>query len=374
MNNISLAFLTALTLVTLSSCGNSNADSIQTQLDDLRSQRSQIDTKIKELESKLLSTPNATAAIPVTVVTVSEAELPHVVDVKGTIESKSTVMLSSQLPGRITGVYVSSGQLVKAGQVLAEVDNEAIKRGIDEVKVQLDFARTLYEKQKRVFDQKAGSEIQYLTAKSQLEALERRMESLKEQLSMSRITAPRSGICDNVTAKVGEMAAPGMPLMMLVNMSDVRVIVDVSEAFVSTISAGDKAMITFGESSDSISTTVTSVSKVVNPLNRTFRLELPISKVPPTVRPNATCRVAINDVTIAKGLSVPLSGVQRDGTGSYVFTVKEGKVVQRKNIQTGITAGVMIQVVSGLSAGDVIIDKGVTTVADGQTVKVVNQQ
>jgi RND family efflux transporter MFP subunit len=373
MNNLLLAVLTALTIVTLSSCGSGNSDSIQAQLDDLRSQRSQIDTKIKELESRILATPGGTSAIPVTVVTVTESELPHIVEVKGTIESKSTVMLSSQMPGRITGVYVSSGQAVKAGQVLVEVDNEAIKRGIDEVKVQLDFARTLYEKQKRVFEQKAGSEIQYLTAKSQLDALERRMESLKEQLAMSRITAPRSGICDNVTAKVGELAAPGMPLMMLVNMSDVRVVVDVSEAFVSTITTGDRALITFGESTDSISTTITSVAKVVNPLNRTFRLEIPLSKVPATVRPNATCRVAINDITVAKGLSVPLSGVQRDGAGSYVFTVKDSKTVQRRNIQTGITAGSMIQVVGGLSAGDIIIDKGVTTVADGQTVKVVNQ-
>jgi membrane fusion protein (multidrug efflux system) len=373
MNNLLPAVLTALLITALTSCGNGNTDNIQAQIDELRSQRSQIDSKIKELESKLLSTQDNSAAVPVTVITVSESELPHTVEVKGTIDSKSTVMLSSQLPGRITGVYVTSGQAVRAGQVLAEVDNETIKRGMDEVKVQLDFARTLFERQKRVFEQKAGSEIQYLTAKSQLEALERRMESLREQLAMSRITAPRSGICDNVTAKVGELAAPGMPLMTLVNMSDVRVVVDVSEAFVATISQGDKALITFSDSNDSITTTITSVSKVVNPLNRTFRLEIPLSKVPSTVRPNATCRVAINDITIEKGLSVPLSGVQRDAGGAYVLSVKDNKIVQRRNIQTGITSGAMIQVVSGLSVGDKIIDKGVTTVADGQTVKVVNQ-
>ena len=372
MNHLSQLFIAVVLAGLLSACSNGGNDNSQAKLDELRAQRAQLDAQIKELESKLLATTDKQSAIPVSVMRVAETELPHIIDVKGTVESKSTVMLSSMMPGRITNVYVSSGQVVRAGQVLAEVDNEAIKRGIEEVKVQLDFARTLYEKQKRVFEQKAGSEIQYLTAKNQLDALERRMESLREQLAMSRITAPRSGICDNVTAKVGEMAAPGMPLMMLVNMSDVRVIVDVSEAFVSSINVGDKATIAFTETPETITTTIKSVSKVLNPLNRTFRLEIPLSKVPATVKPNATCRVAINDVTIPKGLAVPLSSVQRDAAGSYVMTVQDNNVVKRKNIETGITYGALVEVKSGISVDEQIIDKGVTTVADGQLVKVVN--
>jgi RND family efflux transporter MFP subunit len=169
------------------------------------------------------------------------------------------------------------------------------------------------------------------------------------------------------------MAAPGMPLMMLVNMSDVRVVVDVSEAFVSTINVGDKATIAFTETEETIATTIKSVSKVLNPLNRTFRLEIPLSKVPAAVKPNATCRVAINDVTIPKGLAVPLSSVQRDATGAYVLTVQENNVVKKKYIATGITSGALVEVKSGIAVGEQIIDKGVTTVADGQTVKVVNQ-
>lgn len=370
MKSTSLILVLALCSVLLS-CGPKKSDNPQGQLDDLRAQRSKLDAQIKELESKVVA-KNGGTLTPVTVVSVQETRLPHEVEVKGTIDSKSTVNISAIMGGRITRVNVSSGQAVAAGQILIELDNEVIKKGMEELKVQIDFARIVFEKQKRVFDQKAGSEIQYLTAKNQLEALQQRMESLKEQLQLTRITAPRSGFCDNVTAKVGEMAAPGMPLLTLVNMSDVRVIVDVSEAFLSTINNGDAATITFGDSNDTIRTTIRSVSRVVNPMNRTFRLELPLSKVTSTVRPNATCRVAINDVTIEKGLAVPLSSVQSDAHGTYVLCVDKTNKVYRVEIKPGITAGPMMQVLSGLAIGDRVINKGVTTVADGQSVKVVN--
>ena len=359
-------------LIALASCSKQDGANIEAQLQELRNQKSQIDAKIKELESQVKTNGTAVKSIPVSVTSVSAGKLVHVIDVKGTVESKSTVMLSAQMPGRITGVFVTSGQAVRAGQLLVEIDNEAIKKGVDELRVQLDFARTLYEKQKRVFEQKAGSEIQYLTAKNQLDALERRMESLKEQLAMTRIVAPRAGICDNVTAKIGEMAAPGMPLMTLVNLSDVRVVVDVSEAFVSTISKGDNACITFGESADTIRTVIKSVSGVVNPLNRTFRLEIPLSKLPAAVRPNSTCRVAINDVTVDNAISIPLSAVQRDANGNYVYVVNDKSAVSRRSVTTGMTSGGNVQVTDGLQLNERVVVKGMTTIADGQTVKVVN--
>lgn len=364
----------ALLACSIVSCNDASGDNEQVQLDELRAQRAQIDAQIKTLEAALVSSSSKPSLIPVSVITASEGVLPHYIDVKGTIDSKSTVMLSSQLPGRITAVYVSSGQTVKAGQILVEVDNEVIKRGIEEVSVQLDFASILYEKQQRLFEQKAGSEIQYLTAKNQLEALVRRMASLREQLSMSRITAPRSGICDNVTAKIGETAAPGMPLMTLVNMSDVRVIADVSEAFVSTVNRGDLASITFAESTDTIRVAVNSVSRVVNPLNRTFRLEISLKNPPPVVRPNATCRVAINDQTIENCLSVPLSMIQRDSKGAYLYVVDATNTVRRRDIVLGITSGAAVQIVQGLAAGENLVHKGATDVADGQVVKIVGQQ
>ncbi|MFN4985279.1 MAG: efflux RND transporter periplasmic adaptor subunit [Ignavibacteria bacterium] len=372
MNTRLTIIIASVILITASSCSKQGDGNIDVQLQELRNQRSEIEAKIKDLEARASKTGASNSDLPVSVATVNESPLEHIIDVKGAIESKSTVMLSSQMPGRITGVFVSSGQTVRAGQLLVEIDNEAIKRGLDELRVQLDFAKTLYEKQKRVYEQKAGSEIQYLTAKNQLDALERRMESLKEQLAMSRITAPRAGVCDNVTAKVGEMAAPGMPLMMLVNLSDVRVVVDVSEAFVSTVSRGDKATITFGETSDTVRTVIKAVSGVVNPMNRTFRLELPLTKLPSAVRPNSTCRVAINDVTIDKSITVPLSCVQRDADGSYVYVVDESNVVKRRTVVTGMTSGGSVQIVNGLQVNERVVVKGMTTIADGQTVKVVS--
>ena len=162
-----------------------------------------------------------------------------------------------------------------------------------------------------------------------------------------------------------------MPLMMLVNLSDVRVVVDISEAFVSTVSRGDRATITFGEASDTVKTVIRAVSGIVNPMNRTFRLELPLTKLPSAVRPNSTCRVGINDVTIDKAISIPLSSVQRDAEGSYVYVVGEKNVVKRRSVNTGMTSGGNVQIINGLQINERVVTKGMTTIADGQTVKVV---
>lgn len=366
----SLVWLT-LTCLILASCGKSSAPSSKERLEQLRAERSRIELEIKKIELSMTSSGQSDDRQPVSVFSVVPTDLAHTVDVKGTVDARSTIMLAPQMGGRITKVNISSGQAVSAGQVLVEMDDELIRKGMEEVSVQLDFARTLFEKQKRIFEQKAGSEIQYLTAKSQLEALERRMASLKEQQTMTRIVAPRSGFAENVTAKVGEMAMPGMPALTIVNMSDVRVVVDVAESFLSTVSNGDNVEIEFPEIMDTITTSVRVVSRLVNPASRTFRLEIPISPVPSALRPNTTCRVSINDVTLKGVLAVPIASVLQDNQGSYVYTVDDTGRINRTSVSTGLSSGGSIQITGGLSKGQRIVNKGVTMVSAGQTVRIV---
>ncbi|MBU3698591.1 MAG: efflux RND transporter periplasmic adaptor subunit [Candidatus Kapabacteria bacterium] len=355
----------------ITSCGEPQAPSAGERLKQLRADKMRIEAEIKKLESTLSDSENAATAMPVSVQPAAASELVHFIDVKGTVDARSTITLSPQMGGRITKVNVSPGQPVTAGQVLVELDDELIRKGIKEVEVQLDFARTLFEKQRRIFEQKAGSEIQYLTAKNQLEALERRMESLQEQRTMSRITAPRSGFAENIMAKVGEMAMPGMPALTIVNMSDVRVVVDVAETFLSTVTLGDRVKIEFPEISDTVSTTIKAVSRLVNPASRTFRLEIPLSPVPAALRPNITCRVSINDVTLKNVLVLPLAAVLHDNRGAYVYVVGEKNVVRRIDITTGLSSGGDVQITSGLESGQRVVTKGATMVSAGQTVRIV---
>jgi RND family efflux transporter MFP subunit len=356
----------------LGACSKGGDEPLDKQLDALRKERATLDAKIREIESKLGGKSKGSDAQVVTTITTVVAPFAHVIDVKGSVDSRSTIQVAPQMGGRIISVNVISGQAVAKGQLLYELDAEVIRKGIDEVKVQLDFARTLYEKQKRIYDQKAGSEIQYLTAKNQVESLERRLESLNEQLAMTRIKAPTAGFADNVTGKVGEMAMPGMPLVTIVNTSDMRVNVDLAESFISTVTNGDPVEVEFPEISDSLVTRINVVAKSVNPLSRTFRVEIPVRPVPANLRPNTTCRVLITDQVIPNAVAVPIAAVLADNGGSYVFVRDEKNIARRKTVETGLTSGGLIQIVSGLGAGENVIVRGATDIADGQIVRTVN--
>lgn len=371
MNSRSLLPIFLLVLI-ISACNPEAGQNPADKINELRAQRGAIDAEIRELESKLDPTDKVNTAQAVDVMITELATFSHVIDVKGVVDSRSTVQVASQTGGRIVRVNVVNGQSVAKGQVLFEVDAEIIRRGIEEVSVQLDFGRTLLEKQKRIYEQKAGSEIQYLTSKNQVESLEKRLESLKEQLSLTRITAPTSGFADNVVCKVGETALPGMPMVTIVNNSDMRVVVDLAESFISTVSTGDQVKVMFTEIGDSMMTTINVVAKSVNPLSRTFRVEVPVRRVPANLRPNTTCRVLITDQTIPATISVPLSAVLHDASGAYVFVSVNAGIARRKSVETGLSSGGQIEIKNGLVAGEQVITRGATDIADGQQIRIVN--
>ncbi|MCX6139683.1 MAG: efflux RND transporter periplasmic adaptor subunit [Candidatus Kapabacteria bacterium] len=352
-------------------CSKNSDKPIQAQLDSLRKEKSNIESKIEELQGKLGTKGTPAEAQPVTIISAAFQSFAHVVDVKGTVDSRSSLQITPQMAGRIVKVNVVNGQPIAKGQLLVELDAEIIRKGVEEVKTQLDFAVTMYEKQKRIFDQKAGSEIQYLSAKNQKESLERRLESLNEQLAMSRILAPTSGFADNVMAKVGENVAPGMPLLTVVNTSDMRIVVDLAETFIGSVTSGDPVTIYYPEISDSLKTRINVVSKTVNPVSRTFRIEIPVRPAPANLRPNTTCRVLINDVTIASTIVMPLSAVLHDNVGAYVYIVDEKNTARRRDVTTGLTSGGGAQIASGLQVGENVIVRGAADVADGQIVRTV---
>jgi membrane fusion protein (multidrug efflux system) len=358
----------ALTLMSCSKEGDLPKDKL---LEQLKKERTAIDEKISVLERDLGKVAGKNEGIPVSTITASQRDFEHVIDVKGSVDSRSSVMVTAKMAGTIAKLTVSNGQMVKKGQLLVELDAEITKRGIDEVKTQLDFATTLYEKQQRIYDQKAGSEVQFLSAKNQKESLERRLSSLMEQLELSRIYAPTSGYIDNLVPKLGENIAPGMPILTVVNTSDMRVIADLAESYINSVNVGDRATIIFGESGDTLNATVGIVSKNVNVVNRTIRVEIPIRSTLASIRPNMTCNVLINDVTIPKAITLPLTAVLREGDATYCYTVNDKGHVVRRAIKVGLISGSLIEVVSGLQIGENVIVKGMLDVAAGQHVRVI---
>jgi len=357
--------------LTLASCSNESELPKDQLLLNLKKERATIDDKISALERELGKAAGSKDGIPVSTMTATQHDFQHVIDVKGSVDSRSSVMVTAKMAGTIAKLTVTNGQMVKKGQLLVELDAEITKRGIDEVKTQLDFATTLYEKQQRIYDQKAGSEVQYLSAKNQKESLERRLLSLQEQLELSRIYAPTTGYIDNLVPKLGENIAPGMPILTVVNTSDMRVVADLAESYIKSVNIGDRATIIFGESGDTVQATVAIVSKNVNVVNRTIRVEMPLRSTLSSIRPNMTCNVLINDVTIANAITLPLTAVLRESDATYCYTVDAKGRVVRRDINVGLISGSNVEIVNGLNAGENVIVKGMLDVAAGQHVRVI---
>lgn len=365
-----ITLFVVLTLV-VGACGKSET------VKDLRAERSELDQKIRDIDAKIKSLeaktdPNSATAKHqvVTVQTAKTETFEHVINVKGTVDSRSSVVITPRMGGTLVKLNVVNGQPVKKGQLIAQLDAELVHRGMDELQTQLDFAITLFEKQKRIYDAKAGSEVQYLQAKNQKESLERRMESLKEQLAMSRIVAPISGYADKVVPKVGENVAPGFAMMTIVNTSDLRVVVDLAESYISTVNQGDEVMVVFPDIQDTMRTKIAVVSRNVDALNRAFRVEIPIRGMKADmIRPNTTVAAFINDETVKSAIVLPLSAVLNAGTERYVFVV-EKNVAKRRTVTTGLTSEGRVQIVSGIKAGEQIVIAGALDVADGQAIQI----
>ena len=341
------------------------------QLEALRAERASIDEQIRTLETELAADAGNGTAIPVTAHATREGSFHHFVDVKGTIDSRTTIDVAPQMGGRVIAVHVVNGQFVQKGALLIELDAEALRRNIAEVETQLEFAKTLYEKQKRIYEQKAGSEIQYLQAKTNKESLERRLEALGEQLEMMSLTAPTSGHVDNLVPAVGEMVMPGMPALTIVNRGDMRVVVDLAESYIKSVDEGDSVMIVIPGLDLEISSRIGTVSRTINPVNRTFRIEVPLNNVPSTVRPNTTADVRINDITVDSTISIPLESILREGNEQYVYQINADGTVNKRAITTGLVSGGDVEVTSGIAAGESVVVRGNQDVTDGQNVQII---
>lgn len=365
-------FLVLTAVGFLGACSPSSEKGAEQTLEQLRAERAELDQRIAALEAAQGSQANASTAVPVTAITTQEAPFHHVVSVQGTVDSRSTISVAPQMGGRIVALNVANGSVVKKGDVLMELDAEMLRSTIAEVETQLDFATTLFVKQERIYQQKAGSEVQYLQAKANKESLERRRDVLREQLALMRVTAPTSGVVDNVTVSAGEMAMPGMPVLTIVNTSDMRVVIDLAEAYLHSINRGDVVRIMVPDLMYEFRSTIDHVARTLNTVNRTFRVEVPLRNVPARLLPNTTALVEITDQTIPQAISVPLTAVLQNNGESYVYVIGQDLRVEKRTISMGLVAGDLVQITQGLSANERVVVRGNQDVSPGSTVRIVD--
>jgi RND family efflux transporter MFP subunit len=362
----------------VAACGGPNTttpEGKKQRLEELLKDQSRIAVEIAKLQSELANadkpaTSKADKPKAVQVGAVSATTFKHFIDVQGQVTSNNVVTVNAKLPGTLEAVYVNMGDVVTKGQVLAKVDNAVVRANLQELDTRLAVAEDLYQRQKGLWDQKIGSEVQYINAKASRDGLKRTIATLNEQLNQTQIVAPISGTIDILNARVGETAQNPAGLFKIVNLSDLKITADVAEAYAPYLKIGAAVEVDFPELNETLSGKISFVSSTVNATSRTITVEARVANTS-RLRPNMLAKVRVNDQTLANTISIDQNLVQTNENGDvvYVVTEKEGKpVAQSRAVKIGLSYNGRVQIVSGLQAGDRLITLGYLDVTDGQAI------
>ena len=387
--------LTIISLILLlGSCSNEtpNNTSVDTLISDgdqellkkrhleLKAQQQTVNTDIKKIEAALNSKRPAGRNPLVTTFIAEESNFMHYLELQGNVVTKQNIILYPEYAGTLTSVYVKEGQNVKRGQKLARIDDGGLSQQIAQLEVQLSLAKTTYERQKRLWEQKIGSEIQYLQAESTYKSQENSLKQLQVQLEKTIVRAPFSGVIDDVFTEQGSVVAPGQTqLMRIINLNNMYIETEVPENHLLNITKGKKVEVFFPILGKTMNTQVRQVGNFINPNNRSFKIEINIKNTDGKIKPNLTSKLKINDYSNPKAILIPQSIISENSKGQqyiYIVTDKDSDNLahaQRVIIQTGLTQGDFIEIISGLDAGAEIIQEGSRNVKTGQKVKILNQ-
>lgn len=373
------------------SCGQNDTKSIDKiieggDLQALRAKRTEVVAeqqsvadKLKQLDAAIASLDSVKKLPLVTTIMAKDTLFNHYLELQGNVETKKNIVLYPEMNGILTRVYVQKGQKVTKGQLLARIDDGGLSQQLSQVEVQTQLAKTTFDRQKRLWDQKIGSEIQFLQAKTNFEAQQNAVNQIKRQLAKTTINAPFSGVIDDIITEQGNVVSVGQnAIIRIVNLDDMYIETEVPERYISSIIKGKNVEVYFPILGKTIQTKIRQVGNYINPNNRSFAVEVGIPSNGGTIKPNLTAKVKINDYTNDKAILIPQSILSENAQGdqyTYVTSTKDNKnIAQAKRVivKTGKTQGDLIEILEGLTSGDAIISEGARSVKDGQQVKILN--
>ncbi len=295
------------------------------------------------------------------------------VEIQGTVQSDDVVNVSSEIPGRIISLNVKEGQTVRKGQVLATIDVEAVNKKIAELETSLELANDVYARQSRLWKQNIGSEIAYLQAKNNKERLEKAIESVRYQLTKSTIYAPLSGVVERLISKNGEMASPGMPLMVILSTRKVKVVADVPESYLQKVKRGQSVTVKFPSLGIEKTGRITRIGGFIDPANRTFKVEVFFKNGNHLLKPNLLALLLLNDYSKENAVVLPVELVQQEVSGKDFVFVKvpkdDGFVAQKRYVQTGKNYQNSIVIEQGIKPGDEVIVAGARNLQEGEWIE-----
>jgi RND family efflux transporter MFP subunit len=388
MKNISYFLFLA---ILLTACGGSNEKSVteliaEGNLETIRERKNEISEAYKNLGQEIKQLDSAIAAqtgegnLPlVSAITAKTEKFDHFLELQGDVTTKQNVLIYPEMQGTLQRVYVKEGQQVSKGQLLASIDDGGMASQLSQLETQADLAKTTFERQERLWNQKIGSEIQYLQAKTTYEAAQSAVKQIKSQLGKSTIRAPFSGIIDNVIKDQGTVVAPGpgSEVFRIVNLSDMYIAIDVPETYLGDIKKGNSAIVYFPVLGDTLISEIRQTGNFINPGNRAFKVEVAVPNRNNTIKPNLTAKVSLNDYSSEAAVLVPQGIISENAEGQQYLYIASDRTedkatAKRRIITTGRTQGNMVEVLSGITAGDLLIKEGARSVKDGQSVQILS--
>ncbi len=381
-----------VSLLVLAACGSKSEGSVESiiassDLKAIRAKKAEViaeQNRIKEqiqLLDEAIAELDENTKIPlITTYQVDKEVFTHYLELQGSVTTKDLLVIYPEYSGILTDVYVTDGQKVKKGQVLARIDDGGLSQQLAQLKIQAELSKTTFERQQRLWDQKIGSEMQYLQAKSNYESQAQAIAQLEQQVAKTVVTAPFSGTIDDVMSERGSVVTPGQtPLMRIVSLDNMYIVTDVPEKYVSNIERNKKVLVDFPILNKQMESKIRQVGDFIDPNNRTFKVEIAVPNNDSSIKPNLTAKLSINDYTNPEALLIPQSVISENASGEqYIYIVKnkqgDDAVAEKITIETGLTQGDVIEVLAGLESGTEIILEGARSVNDGQKVRIINSE
>lgn len=366
-----------IAIVALASCGEKQVNTLADKKALLKEKTATLKTLEEEItalqdEISAEEPKSEKSAVTVTTRQLAKEDFNRFLDFQAIVATDDIVNASSDMGGRILKLTVKEGQSVKKGQLIATVDAEGMDKQKDELQKALDLAVDVYERQKRLWDQNIGSEIQFLQAKNNKERIEKSIVTLESNLKKRNVYAPISGAVDQVFLKEGELSGPGTPIVQILNVSKIKVVTDVPETYLGKIKVGDKVQVSFPALGTEMTKSVSQLGRSIDPANRTFKMEVNIDNPKGELKPNLLSIVKVNEFSKKGAIVINIDEIQQEVSGKkFVFIVKDEtgkKIAKKAYVTTGENADNKVIITEGLTEGDLIIVKGARSITDGQEV------
>lgn len=399
MKKLTFALLTVTTLALLAACGGSNKDAAalisdkKAAIEKLKSQNTKNEEEIKKLQAELekidSNTANAAKIKLVNVAPVVVQDFKHYIDLQGHVDAENISYISPRgMPGQVKAVYVVQGQYVKKGQALLKLDDAimqqqvvAARQQLEGIKTQLSFARNLYNRQKNLWEQGIGTEVQLITAKTNVESLENQLKSAQEsvqvaveQLKTANVVSDVNGVADIVNIRVGEtfqgMTQAG-PQIKIVNTSSLKVVSNIPENYLTRLHKGTPVEVVIPDANKKVTSSISLISQAIDITQRGFVAE---ARIPadPALKPNQTAILKIMDYTAPNAVVIPVNTVQTDETGKYVYVLVQGSngrsVAKKQTVMIGEVYGNNVEIKSGLKGGEQLVVEGYQSLYEGQLI------